>query len=83
MRTVFAHLRNASGQEVAEWLSSFVGLRCADDMWRYPDADAPVLYIEFYRYYHSEYEPEEYARLVKELGDEPPNHRRCGCQRQS
>ena len=71
MRTVFAHLKNASDREVAEWLSSFVGLRCSDDMWRYPHAEAPVLYIEFYRDYHSEYEPEEYERLVKELGGEP------------
>ncbi|MEW6128620.1 MAG: hypothetical protein AB1757_16395 [Acidobacteriota bacterium] len=71
MRSVFGHLKNAPEEEVIEWLTSFVGMRSADGMWRYPNEKTPVLYIEFYHDYQTEFESEDYQNLLSKLGNKP------------
>jgi len=70
MRSVFAHLINTSSQTVAVWLDSFVGSGSSSGIWRYPNEEDPVLYIEFCKDYR-DFEPEDYEQFVTALNQIP------------
>ena len=70
MRSVFVHLKEATEDNAALWLSSFTYAQGLKAPWLYPDSKNATLYINFYRDYQ-EFEPEDYERLIATLGCAP------------
>ena len=70
MRTVFVHLRNATMDQVEEFLDRTYPSPKGSG-WIYSIDGDPCLYIDFYRDLNSEAEPEEIVNLVTALGGHP------------
>jgi hypothetical protein len=70
MRSVIFHLRDASEEEVAQFLQRAFPFQ-AGPPWICDVEGDPCLYIDLYRDGPNEYEPKDWARLVDALGCAP------------
>ena len=70
MRSVFIHLRETTEGEVAIFLQRIYTFQTGPP-WVLTLNGDPCLWIDFYRDASREFEPKDWARLVKALGCEP------------
>lgn len=71
MRGIIIHFRKVSEEEIAQWLNFNLSKRIEFNDWEFPNSVNPVLWIDIYQDYLTEFEPYERSKLIKTLGNEP------------